>query len=485
MTTDETMEVELKLELSPEAAHVFEAASLFGVDAVIVNQSATYFDTPDHDLSKAGISLRVRLNDDRRVQTIKTNGGRAAGMFRRPEWEREVEGELPIVDDTTPIPKAIGGKASLIGKMFTIDNERHIWHNSGIEIALDRGCIHAGDRTMSICELELEQKGGGAPALFALARRINDIVPVYPGALSKAQRGYHLLEPTLAAPTVGPVKLDVTMSAASAFQEIARDCLRDLLLNIPLIRTCQDAEALHWARVAIRRLRSALSIYKPMFGDGRAGYLNRELRWLAGEMGQARDLDVQIERLVGGSAHDRLLSLRAEAYVNAIAALESARARGLMIDIIEWIAVGDWLSNPDHHAIRTLPVCKFATKALNRFRRKLKKGGRNLKNLDDARRHEVRKTAKKLSYATDFFGELYMHDRQRQRRKIFAGDLDIILDKLGALNDLVVAPKIVSSLGSVADPDEKILLAGDSREDLLDDAIKAYDALVHAQRFWR
>lgn len=477
-------EIELKLELTPEGADALEAAGLFSGDPEIVPQYAIYFDTPQHDLASLGLSLRVRRNGETRVQTIKVDGAAAAGLFVRAEWERDVEDDTPVLDDTTPIPALIGDKAAALAPLFTVENERRLWNGDGIEIALDRGRVVAGENGAPVHEVELEQKGGDPAALFALARRIDAVAPVHLGVLSKAARGYRLIGPAVAAVKAGSVTLTDKMTAAEAFQEIVRSCLRHVRLNVPLVLEQQDASALHQARVALRRLRSALSIHKAML-DGRAEALNDELRWLAGELGKARDLDVLIERAGKGALRKRLLSARGDAYQNAIAALQSDRARALMIDLAEWIAIGDWRSRRETKSIRKLPAREFATGALDRFRRKVKKGGRDLEDLDDEARHEVRKAAKKLRYATDFYTDLFARKRERRRHKRFTAALEELQDQLGALNDLATAPHVLARLGLADDPQAAALLEAQDKADLLEAAADAHDALVDAKRFWR
>ncbi len=478
-------EVELKLELSDEAANALESAGVLETAPSIVIQRAIYFDTPDHSLTKAGFSLRVRRNGDHWVQTVKAGGAATAGVFVRPEWERDLEGDVPILDESTPILGLIGDKVAEIAPLFTVENERRIWNSQGLEVALDRGRVLAGDRSAGFCEVELEQKDGEPTALFALARRIDAVAPAHLGVLSKAERGYRLLGPLPGAAKAVATPLTPDTTAAQAFQEIARACLRHFRLNAPLVLDQQDPGALHQARVALRRLRSALAIYKPMLGDGRAEPLNAELRWLAAELGKGRDLDVLIDRAEPGPIHDRLAPARAQAYAAATAALQSNRARGLMLDIAEWIALGDWLEAPENREARDRPAREFAAQALDRFRRKVKKGGHDLEDLDDEARHEVRKAAKKLRYAAEFFTTLYERKREQRRHKRFVSALEVLQDQLGALNDLATAPAVLDGLGLADDPDAVALLGADRKADLLEAAAEAHDALVDAKRFWR
>ena len=59
-----------------------------------------------------------------------------------------------------------------------------------------------------------------------------------------------------------------------------------------------DAEALHQMRIALTRLRTALSFFSPMVADFRRERVRRELKWSNAHLGAVRDLDVAIERLM-------------------------------------------------------------------------------------------------------------------------------------------------------------------------------------------
>src|SRR3546814_5292579 len=82
-------EIELKLDLTPEAADALEATTVLPGDPGIAEQRSVYFDTLDHQLSKTGLSLRIRRSGSKRLQTIKADGASAAGLFVRSERSAE------------------------------------------------------------------------------------------------------------------------------------------------------------------------------------------------------------------------------------------------------------------------------------------------------------------------------------------------------------------------------------------------------------
>lgn len=372
-----TEEIELKLELTREAADQIEASGLFGGEPEIERQRSTYFDTPNGKLRKAGFALRIRETDGNRVQTIKADGGSAAGLFARSEWEQPVGDDVPILDDSAPIRAVLGDATDGVAAVFQVRNERRTWLLSecetSIELVLDRGEAVVGERRAPICEIELELKSGNPAALFALARTIDATAPVRLGILAKSERGYRLTGPLETVAKAEPIKLSPEVSTGQAFRQIVQSCVRHFRLNEALLLVDRNAAALHQSRVAIRRLRSAFSIFKPLIGDGNAD-LRDGLRWLASELGEARNLDVLLERVGPGPLSDRIAVAREAAYDDICVVLSSSRVRLLMLDLAEWTASDTWL-NPSGDAFGDQPAREFAVQALNRFRRKVIKEG--------------------------------------------------------------------------------------------------------------
>jgi CHAD domain-containing protein len=71
--------------------------------------------------------------------------------------------------------------------------------------------------------------------------------------------------------------------------------LEKLSLQLEDLRTDEDIECLHKARVSTRRLRAALSLFAPCFPPGEAKRWRKAVTRITGLLGEARDLDVQME----------------------------------------------------------------------------------------------------------------------------------------------------------------------------------------------
>ena len=117
----ENREVELKLETDLAGIDVLAHASILAlVDVEEQEQTSTYFDTPEQDIRKAGLSLRIRKIGTKRIQTVKAESKAMAGLFARPEWEIAIRQDTPR-NMGTPL-KGANGEAG-IGKMRSLGLE--------------------------------------------------------------------------------------------------------------------------------------------------------------------------------------------------------------------------------------------------------------------------------------------------------------------------------------------------------------------------
>lgn len=477
------METELKLELAREdVGRLARAAALTAAGAPAARLLvATYHDTVDDDLRRAGLSLRVRVRveDGRHVQTVKADGA-AAGLFARPEWESVLDGADPVVGAASgPAAQVLGERA--IVPRFETDVIRKSWlvdrDDARIEVALDEGEVRAGAAAEPIAELELELVHGPVAALFGLARLLDDEVPLRLGFASKAERGHRLAagRPE-AAIKAEPIVLDPAADAGQAFATIAHACLRQFRANeVILLARTPTAAPLHQARVGLRRLRSAFSLFKPLLADDpRAPVLAGELRALAGVLGAVRDLDVLIDRFEG-AARGRIAEARETAVGHLLERLEAPATRRLMLDLAEWLAIGAW-----REAARE-PVVPFAAHLLGRRRKRLKRDGRNLSRLDDHRRHQVRIDGKKLRYAAEFFAGLWTGKKARRRHKAFLSAIEVLQEQLGQLNDVAAGATVLERLGLA----EQMPMVELDVPHILAQAEDAYEVLMDVKPFWR
>jgi inorganic triphosphatase YgiF len=464
-------EIELKLSVPATALRELEESPTLRAAARrarVERLTSVYYDTDKHTLSKRGLSLRVRSNGRRHVQTIKADNYSSSGLAKRSEWETVVSGNEPDLDAArgTVLEPLISKRfRRSLKPIFETRVERKVFplRNTGasIEVAVDQGEIVTGDRSAEISEVELELKDGDRPdRLFELAGTIADTIPVHLEVRSKAERGYALVQGKEPEPQgAQSVVLSAKATVGEAFRDIARSALRQVAANEAAVNR-DDPEGVHQMRVGLRRLRATISLFRPIFGDRQTGRIKRELKWLADALGPARQLAVFDERVISSlrraefsqaaidALSDDVAHRRSAAAAHVKETLVSRRYRRLLLDVAEWIDAGEWL-NTDQVLIqrrRDGLAIKFARSALRSRTRRLVKRGSKLRRLDPDRRHKLRIAAKKLRYACESFASLFPGKKAERKRKAFIDCLRRLQDSLGALNDVTADSELSAAI---------------------------------------
>ena len=453
------IKIELKLTLDPMHVARFRHHSV--LESMTLGKSRRhklhniYFDTPDQDLQRAGIALRLRRMNGEWMQTVNSDGGVAAGLHQRNEWKWPVRGEAPelasiaVTDLKLLTPKLL----ARLRPLFFTDYWRTIWQlrtaqGAEIELVLDQGEVQAGNTRQSISEIELELKTGEMASLFEVALAIQEHMPLWVEDRSKAQRGYMLCSggtPPSLPRKAKHVTLAPEMPVAEAFQRIARECLSQLQENV--VELGQDPEYLHQARVAVRRLHAMLGVFEAVFPEACASVVE-ELRWLMACLGPARDWDVFVtqtllpitELLYDNQAMVRLQTdaaqIRDTCRQGALEAALSQRYTRLVLTL------GLQLARPVELPGVPVVLDELVTQTLIRQHKRVRRKGRLPAALNTAERHALRIAVKKLHYTAEFFSGIYPHKRARR----YLEALDALQDVLGALNDASVTQRLLADL---------------------------------------
>ena len=438
-----------------------------------------YFDTPGLALRKRRMALRLRKNGREWLQTLKTAGSSTGGLHQRGEWEFALR--TPVLDlslfGETPLAGLPNSKNlhQTLKPVFSTGFYRTTWlvelaPGQCVEVALDQGVIRSGTREAPICEVEIELVEGSATAVFDVAIALSEHIPLRPDIVSKAERGYRLFQPESLAPHKADViKLNESWPPHEALRVIAAGCLDHFEANVEGALAGNDPEFIHQLRVALRRLRSALRVFKPAAQVRFAA----ELKWLTGVLGEARDWDVLVAETLppllksyadGALAKKFLAAAKRRQGVcraTAKAALVSQRQAQLVIELARWLDAGDESSRAAEPAanesaavtqagMEELPAKSappielpaFASREIRRRHRRLLHDSVALAILDPAARHQVRIDAKRLRYAVDFFATLF----GKRRTGPYLKTLSAIQDVLGQANDAASAERLIESL---------------------------------------
>jgi len=464
-------ETELKLRLDPQhVARLKDSAALAGTAPSETEVLNVYFDTSDRLLQRHSMALRVRRIDGRWLQTLKIAGKRGA-LSRRGEWETPARvvrgaGRLDLARfENVPLRELLAKQKTTpqLRTVFRTRFGRTRWlikrADALIEVALDVGEITAGRdgaQCEPICEVELELKRGNPAALIETAFELLDVggkarPKLTPVARSKAERGYQLAhEPAAAvkASAKGFVKgLAPQVATPQALRVAMAHGVAVLTANAELLLQHDDPECVHQARVALRRVRSAIRLFDAEEHDVPPA-LASELHWFASALGAARDWDVIADQTlpllveaIGARAVGALVAKaeqqRRRERTKIRAAVKSTRYAALVLSAELWCMTS---------APRSRSLGAAASPSLQRAAKRLFKAGRFFTVLTPARRHRVRIFSKRLRYALDLF--TIALPKQATARYIDA--LAQLQEVLGLLNDAVVAAAVVPQLSKSA-----------------------------------
>lgn len=251
-----------------------------------------------------------------------------------------------------------------------------------------------------------------------------------------------------------------------------------------------DDEAIHQARVALRRLRSALRLFgrhlDPVARDG----FNDALRTLGRALGGARDWDVFVLETIpavhreapdAGGALAAMIGpagqARREAHLALQAALDDPRNAAVLQDLRDWARLAVAFATPEAAGRR---IGREAEAMLDRLARRVRRRGRHLSRLDDEGRHELRKALKALRYGIEMLqalhGERGMH---RYRRRLAA-----LQEDLGRLNDAIAAADLAGRLEAGAGREAVAGWSAGRRQAALEELPAAWRRFRAMRPFW-
>src|SRR3954464_15818416 len=272
-------------------------------DPVQHRLAATYFDTEDLRLASAGLTLRRRTGGEDAGWHLKAPAGPGARSEVRLPRGRGTR-TVPVPLQKMVWAQSLGSALRPVAEIVTDRTVRRLVDVTGhvvAEVADDRvtarrllptdgpGDAAAGAATRWR-EIEVELGSGGADALSDLDARLRARgLSQAPSASKLAQvldlhTGNGVASGTSRTLTLDSPAGDVLL--APLREQVQQVRAQDL----PVRLDAQDA--VHKMRVATRRLRSALTTFRPLVDADVAGPLRQELKWLAGELGAARDAEV-------------------------------------------------------------------------------------------------------------------------------------------------------------------------------------------------
>lgn len=427
---------------------------------------ATYYDTSDLRLARAGASLRDRRGEGKAPWTVKlptdTPGSR---------HEISVEGASGTPPDELLTLVTVYTRGGPVAPQATLRTDRRAYElvdRDGTvlaEVVDDAVTVLDGRKVRSrFREVEVERKGGGRKlldrvetSLIAAGAAAGEFVPKYVRALG---------ERAAAPPDVpAPTRLPRRPTAGEVVTAALRRDIDRIITHDPLVRLHAEVgdgdTAVHQMRVGCRRLRSDLRTFGTLLDPQWTARLRDELRLVADALGGARDVEVLRARLRRTAAADPLAPLDDAAVSLLDAALAARQAAALA-------AVDDALTTDRYHALlddlaaaaqappltadADRPARDVLLRLVSRPWRKLSADVAKLApDAPDEVWHAVRIRAKRARYATEA-AAIAAGGAGRRLAKALAG----VQDLLGEHQDAVIAAETWLAIAG-ATPDDHTL----------------------------
>ena len=436
--------------------------------------SAYYFDTPNQDLAKKGIALRIRFEDNQWVQTLKTAGD---GVAKRVELNTvlSLTGTPDTLDVSSFVPDVsliteptvvaqltnimpLDQLAQALTVQYFTDVQRTSRqikkNNSRIEIAYDIGKVgigrlnsqkHANNHGLTqsdIHEIEFELLEGDPSDLIDIAKTWCKKYKLYLSTVTKAQRGSLLLANKQFAE---PVKADLAVlqlhkgiSQFAFLQAVVNNCLVQILPNASAIAEgSPDGNLVHQLRVGIRRLRTALKHFKfaPDYIDPNWLMVLKQTFSLLGEYRDKEILQIKTQPLLEsvGAPH---VEWSTAVDIMPIDAVRANDFQILLLELIGFTHLAVPADNPKAKAT--------VAKKLEKLFTAIAVASDKFASLDTESQHGVRKDLKSLRYVSEFAAPLFASQTNGKKGKkaaelnAFLQYLEPAQDVLGEYNDNVV-----------------------------------------------
>jgi triphosphatase len=272
-------------------------------------------------------------------------------------------------------------------------------------------------------------------------------VPLEVEHMNKAEYGYRMFAHASVTKAYTP-KLQKCQDVPCVLQSMIGSCILQLQANVPGVVQKLDEEYLHQVRVALRRLRVVLAIAESFCADEELSALHEQVAELCMELGRAREWDVFVTQIlapVRARLPDKAVlraseKLRVQQHDAAAGRLQSQGYQRFLLRFGSWMHGEYWRKA----AAEGLTPQNFAAQILDKRSKQLIRRGKCLAAADPGQMHRLRIACKKLRYSAELFVSLF--GPVKAKRYLLA--LSALQDILGALNDIVVAHRLLDELDS-------------------------------------
>jgi len=413
-----------------------------------------YLDTEDWRVGRAGFVLRTRRRGRGEEVTMKDSHPAGSGGLRRRLEVTEAlpAGGVEALGAQGPVGWRIAAVAGRrpFRQVLEVRTRRRPWSlrvagSEVAEVALDDTIIvvGSGQRPVRLLRVEVEVVPAWLEVLQPLVNDLRHTCGLQPSTHSKFEAGLlalglHVPGP----PDLGSTEVTPESRVGDLAFAVIRRHLGVLLAREPGTRLGENIEDLHDMRVATRRLRAAIDCFVDVL-PARSPALSSELAWLAGVLGNVRDIDVQMARMQGTEELHTLLSAqRASARKDLLDALDSPRWKRLAAALTSLVQHGPVRRS----TAGRLPAAVSLPEMVNARHRAAVKAARRAERSGLATDfHRLRIRCKRLRYSLEFSAGVY-----GSRAEQFIRKLATLQDSLGLVQDADVARNRLLSLATTS-----------------------------------
>jgi triphosphatase len=446
----------MELELAADADDVAILARLKPLAACRDGRSRAHAvkiiwqDTPDHALLTDGLTLAEQRGAWRLERIVPG----ADGWL--PAQPPPVVSDAP---DLAALPTPLAPLAAFEGRQTV---SLHRIAETPLTLTVDKGILRTVSATRPVARIGLS---GEDAAVHTAALLIAEAIPVAVPTASLAAEAAALATGRAPPPRRhgAPVLPPEVRTVPQALAHILGHLTDVILAHAPQAARTDDGglsgsgpEAVHQMRVAVRRARSAISIFRPALAPAALDTVNDGLRALGRRLGPTRDWDVFTEETIPAIQHampgdERLAKLavaaarRQREHKKDLAVYLTGPEFRLLGVTLAWFASAQGWHAPPGDASDDAPrdLVGFADDVLQRRWKKLLSAGKRIESLDIGALHALRLRAKRTRYAAEMFATL--HDAKAAQR--FIHRLSVLQQRLGVLNDGAVASHLLAELG--------------------------------------
>ncbi len=400
-----------------------------------------YYDTADYRLMRWGCSLRYRRGEGwtLKIPVLDTSGDALA------RTEHVFKGDVDRVPkDALDLATAFlrGAPVARVAELRTVRVKREFRCDGSdvAEVVEDDVRVVDGTRVAQrFAQVEIElAKDADPEALDAIASVLQNEGAGKPDPMPKNARAVE----SDGTPEIAVPCLDRNASIGDVVRAALGTPLLQFMHCDPLLRTTDDIEAVHKARVSLRKLRSHLHTFTTVLDEAWALDLRERLRWLQDALAPVRDADVLHQ-------HTRALSEklphadidRSKEVIETLASQQKAQHDGLrkrlrdghyvelLDDLVNSVRAPRFSHDPNDDA--TACMARIMQRVFKKTRKQVRKAGAEP---SDRALHRIRIKSKHLRYAAEAFAEAIDGPAKR-----YAACVASLQEMLGDQHDGVVA----------------------------------------------